>query len=250
MDAAHLSASVPTLCRGLDSLLGGGLKRGALTTIFGARGVGKTSLSLQAAVSNALRGAETFFIFCDGAFPGHRLLNIAGERADGVSQLIHVAMPSSFAEQHKVLERFEVEVDDHPLTSLLVIDPIDALYTIQISLTSSPERDGQISESNFLLNKHLGLVANICRSRRVAALITCGARPSEDGPFEVPACARLMGYWSDNIVELTKGEDGFQLKPIKIRGRNRRGRGRHLRYEITDKGLVDCPAGEEDADTD
>ena len=235
-----MSTSVPTLCQGLDSLLNGGLTRGTLTLLFGDRGVGKTSLSLQTAVSNALHGSETFLIFCDGVFPAHRLLNIAGKRADVVSKLIHVAMPSSFAEQHKVLERFEVEVDEHPLTSLLIIDSIDSLYSIQISLSNSLERDGQISENSFILNKHLGLVTNICRSRKVAALITCGARPSEDGLSEEPACARLMGYWSDNIIELSREADGFYLKPLKLKGRNQRGKERRLHYEITDRGLVEC----------
>jgi len=90
-DSAHLPLYLPTPFHGLDSLLGGGLPRGNLTLFFGYRGVGKTSLGIQVAVSNALNGSETFLIFCDGAFPAGRFLDIAGESADSVSKLIRRA---------------------------------------------------------------------------------------------------------------------------------------------------------------
>lgn len=241
---------VPTPFHDLDSLLGGGLPRGDLTLFFGARGVGKTSLGIQVAVSNALNGSETFLIFCDGAFPAGRFVGIAGESADAVSRMIRIATPSSFGEQHKVLERFEVEVNEHPLTSLLIIDSVDSLYTIQLSLLDSWERDGQISEKSFMLNKHLGLVTNICRSRKIAALITCGARPSEAEPFEEPASARLMDYWSDNVIEMSREADGFCVKPVKLKGRRRPKEGRCLRYTITERGLAESLDGGEAADAD
>jgi len=235
-DLAHLSLYVPTSLHNLDSLIGGGLPRGDLTLFFGVRGVGKTSLGIQVAVSNALNGYETFLIFCDGPFPARRLMGIAGESANAVSKLIRIATPSSFEEQQRVLERFEVEVNEHPLTSLLIIDSVDSLYTIQLSLLDSWGR-GQISEKSFMLNKHLGLISNVCRSRKIAAMITCSARPSEDEPFEEPASARLMDYWSDSIIELSRESDGFCLKPIKLKGLRRLKDGRCLRYAITEKGL-------------
>jgi len=236
-DPAHLSLHVPTPLHHLNSLLGGGLPRGDLTLFFGSRGVGKTSLGIQVAVSNALNGSETFLIFCDGPFPAGRLMGIAGVSADAVSKLIHIATPPSFAEQHRALERFEVEVNAHPLTSLLIIDSVDSLYTIQLSLLDSWGREGQISEESFILNKHLGLISNVCRSKEIAALITCSARPSEDEPFEEPASARLMDYWSDSIIELSREPDGLCLKPVKLKGRRRLKEGQRLRYAINDKGL-------------
>jgi len=249
-DPAQLPLYVPTHLHGLDSLLGGGLTRGDLTLFFGARGVGKTSLGIQVAVSNALSGSETFLIYCDGAFPAGRLAGIADEGADAASKLIRVATPTSFAEQHKVLERFEVEVNVHPLTSLLIMDSVDSLYKIQLSLLDSWERDGRISEASFMLNKHLGLVTNICRSREIAALITCGARPSEAEPFEEPASARLMDYWSDSVIEMSREADGLYVKPVKLKGRRSPEAGRRLRYAITERGLEEPIDGGDAPDAD
>jgi len=138
----------------------------------------------------------------------------------------------------------------HPLTSLLIIDSIDSLYTIQLSLLDSWERDGQISEKSFMLNRHLGLISNLCRSRKIAALITCSSRPSEDEPFEEPASARLMDYWSDSVIELSRDADGFYLKPVKLKGRRRLKEGWRLRYAITERGLAESLDGGEAAHAD
>jgi DNA repair protein RadB len=256
-DLAHLSLPVPTLCQGLDSLLGGGIARGAITLFFGARGVGKTSLGIQTAVSNSMLGFEAFFISCEGSFPAGRLSQIAGGRVGAISDLIRVAVPSSFYEQHKLLEKFEIEVGAHPLTSLLVIDSIEMLYTAQLSLLESWERDDRIHEESFVLNKHLGLICEIARSRKIAALITCGVKASyeseakeveemkgeADGPPEEPISARLMQYWSDNIIGLTRRPPAFCLGSLKLNGRSESGKSPSICYTICEGGIVECPNG-------
>ncbi|MGQ9513463.1 MAG: ATPase domain-containing protein [Thermoproteota archaeon] len=233
------SQSIPTLCHGLDSILDGGVRRGDVNLFFGARGIGKTCLSIQIAVSNSILGYETFFIFCQGNFPTERLIQIAQGYDQEVSNLIHIATPKSFSEQLRLLERFELELYEHPSASLLVIDSIDSLYALQLSLQSSLERDRYIFEKSFQLNKHLGLVRNVSRARNVCTVITCNAKSSSGNVFEEPVSARLMEYWSDNIVELIKEPSGSFFRPIKLRRCREVDRQTLVQYKIVEKGIVD-----------
>ncbi|MBO3802314.1 MAG: hypothetical protein JTT11_00325 [Candidatus Brockarchaeota archaeon] len=239
------SPFIPTLCRCLDSLLGGGVRRGDVSLFFGSRGVGKTCLGLQTAASNSLLGFETFYIFCQGTFPMARLVQLARGRADIVSSLIHVATPKTFEEQLRFLERFELELHDHPLASLLVVDSIDSLYALQISTHDSSENDRFVFEKNFQLNKHLGMIRNVSRAGNVSALVTCGTRSSSGSVSEEPVSARLMEYWSDNLVEMRKGRSGGFFRPLKLGGKRQNlEAGQGLRYKIVEEGIVDATESE------
>jgi len=240
------SPFIPTLCSCLDSILGGGVRRGDVTLFFGSRGIGKTCLSIQTAVSNSLLGFETFYIFCQGTFPTTRLVQVAKGRAEKVLSLIHIATPRTFEEQLRLLERFELELHDHPLASLLVIDSIDSLYALQISLQGTLERDRYIFEKSFQLNRHLGLIRNVSRAGNVSALVTCGAKMSSDNIFEgEPVSARLMEYWSDNLIEMYKDHSGNFFKPLKLRGKVQNLESQcRLRYKIVEEGIVGDDGGE------
>ena len=50
-------APIPTGLRGLDAVLGGGLRRGELVALAGSAGTGKSSLAIQVAIEAARAGA-------------------------------------------------------------------------------------------------------------------------------------------------------------------------------------------------
>lgn len=75
--------SVVTFCRGIDSLLGGGMPTGEVTEVVGVPGVGKTQLCTQLAVDASLPRAfggvdgQTVYIDTEGSFTPDRCAQMA-----------------------------------------------------------------------------------------------------------------------------------------------------------------------------
>jgi RecA/RadA recombinase len=60
----------------LDNLLGGGIRNGTITDIFGASSTGKTQLALQIMVNTLLEGGTVFYQDTTGTFRPERLLEL------------------------------------------------------------------------------------------------------------------------------------------------------------------------------
>ena len=78
---------MPTGCKPLDDLLGGGFEKGIVTQIFGAAGTGKTNICIQLAVECVKQGQKTIFIDTEGLSPT-RFKQIAGENAKEIARSI------------------------------------------------------------------------------------------------------------------------------------------------------------------
>ncbi|OYR59922.1 DNA repair protein RadB, partial [Halorubrum sp. E3] len=57
-----MSDPIPTGCRPVDDLLGGGFERGVVTQVYGPPAAGKTNLALAAAVEVAGGGDRALYI--------------------------------------------------------------------------------------------------------------------------------------------------------------------------------------------
>ncbi len=60
---------IPTGCKGLDDLIGGGVEEGIVTEFYGEGGSGKTSLALQLAVRCAESGKQVVYLDTEGVSP-------------------------------------------------------------------------------------------------------------------------------------------------------------------------------------
>ncbi len=64
----------------LDELLGGGIKNGIITDIFGASSTGKTQLVLQIAANSLSQGGTILYQDTTGSFRPERLLDMLGPK--------------------------------------------------------------------------------------------------------------------------------------------------------------------------
>jgi len=117
---------VPTGCRPLDELLGGGIEAGVITHVYGEAGSGKTNICLQFAVAVARQGGRALFVDTEGVSP-ERLAQIAGGD-EKLAKRIMFTRPLSLEEQEKAIAKLgEIEAD------AAVVDTINMYLRLRFS---------------------------------------------------------------------------------------------------------------------
>jgi len=194
---------IPTGCKSLDSLLGGGLPSGKLTLVYGEAETGKTSLAIQCAVNSAKMGYRNIFVDADGSFIPERLYQIAGDIAEEVSMMIIVMRPKDFQEQAEIINNLDRYVIAR--VGLVIIDTITSLY--RAALTSSQE----VFSLNRELNHQVATLAEVSKSYSVPILLTSQVRGviNQEGPAVEPVATRVLKFWSDIVILLKKEKAGF-----------------------------------------
>jgi len=76
---------IPTGIKKLDQFLGGGIKNGIITDIFGASGTGKTQFAIQISINSLLQGGHVFYQDTTGDFKPERMHEIMKNRNVDIS---------------------------------------------------------------------------------------------------------------------------------------------------------------------
>jgi len=115
---------IPTGAKKLDKFLGGGIKNGIITDIFGANGTGKTQLAIQISVNCLEQGGHVFFQDTTGNFKPERMHQVMKNRNMDVSLMdkVKVARITNTSEQIKFLSKINSNFD------LIVIDNVSDLW--------------------------------------------------------------------------------------------------------------------------
>ncbi len=126
----------------LNSILGGGLSKCALTDVFGAAATGKTQFAFQSAVMVAVHAMNfetrkplVVFVDCAGSFRPERVAEIAetrGFRSKAILDLILSIYVRSVAEQHEATERIFVN-EAFDRCELVIVDDVTTNFTAEYS---------------------------------------------------------------------------------------------------------------------
>lgn len=204
-----MARMVPTGCGSLDKLLGGGLTANDVALVYGEAETGKTCLAIQCAVNAARLGCKTIFIDSDGTFSPRRLSQIAHLDLDDVSPLITLVKTLTFQEQGLIIDRL-----DEFLTStvgLVIVDTVTSLYGAEM---------GEEKETTFELNRELGrqlaYLAQLAKTRKVAALVTSQVRNVFiEGFYGLePIATRVLRFWSDTVLNLKPTSQRKAVKAV------------------------------------
>jgi RecA/RadA recombinase len=117
---------ISTGSRALDSLLGGGLRKGMITDVFGESGSGKTQLCFTAAVNCAQSGGSVIFVDTAGTFRPERIMEIGGSQAvlESITYLRAISTKDQTDAGHKIHEL---------CPALVVIDGVASLFSVEYS---------------------------------------------------------------------------------------------------------------------
>lgn len=221
-----------TLTPSLDRLLEGGLPRGHLSLVYGEASTGKTTLSMQCAVSASKVSCKTLYIDSDQSFSHQRLLQIVGpENVDACEDII-IFLPQSFLEQSRIVESLENYVTSR--VGLIVIDTVTYLYRIALGGSG-------VFNLNRELNRQLAYLVELASRHDLAVLVTGQVRSTVDGlGWKIePVARRTLFHWPKIVLRL-KSTAKQNIKEARLERFLFRSVSEGRCYlKLTDKGLGD-----------
>ena len=179
---------ISTNATALDNLLGGGIRVGMLTDIFGASATGKTQLCFQLCVNcakpknkNGL-DANVLFIDATNTFRPERIVSIAQAHEmdpEKVLDRIIVARAYNSAHQTLILEESGTVIEENNI-KLIVVDSAVGLFRAEYL------GRGTLSNRQQKLNHFVHLLSRIAETYNCAAIATNQVMASPDLFFGDP----------------------------------------------------------------
>jgi DNA repair protein RAD51 len=160
---------IPTGIKKLDQFLGGGIKNGIITDIFGASGTGKTQFAIQISINSLLQGGNVFYQDTTGDFKPERMHEIMKNRNVDISLMdkVKVGRITNTSEQIKFLQKIKPHFD------LVVIDNISDLFSFEYSKDELSLEKNQLSlEKNQTFMKYMHSLSQIIIQNKISVIIT------------------------------------------------------------------------------
>lgn len=217
--------AIPTGCRPLDTLLGGGLHPKIMTQLYGPAGSGKTNVCLQALYSCVKLGKRVVYIDTEGGFSEKRLEQMCGKDTKKVLENTYLHNVTDFAQQGEVIRGIKNEEVD-----VIIVDSMTALYRL--------EKDGDtFHEINLELGRQLSVLLDYARNNKIPVLVTNQVYSDFNSGEIEPVGGDLLKYSSKIIVELQKHDNSVRRCILK----------KHLfkkeeddaQFKIIERGLVE-----------
>lgn len=117
---------ISTGSKALDALLGGGMRTGMVTDIYGEAGSGKSQLCFTLCANCAKDGSRAMFVDTSGTFRPERIVEIA--RSPGALDRITFVRALTTYDQASAVKRI-VEIDPR----LVVVDSVTSLFSVEYS---------------------------------------------------------------------------------------------------------------------
>lgn len=157
---------ISTGARSIDALLGGGVRTGMVTDVYGASGSGKSQLCFTLCANCAGDGGQALFIDTAGTFRPERVSEIAG--AHDVLDRITYVRALGTEDQRSALQKAR-DMD----ARLIVVDTLTGLFSAEFV---GPSR-------HLAVMSHLHELALLAINAGCAVVVTNMVRsaPSEDG---------------------------------------------------------------------
>lgn len=167
-------AMIRTGLEKLDYILGGGLREGTITDIFGPGGSGKTQLALQIAANALSEGGSVLYQDTTGSFRPERLIEILSSKGLGANLLDNVAVGriTNTAEQINSLSKIESGF------SLVIIDNITDLFSFEYS------KEDQMLEKTTKFAKYMRQLSQLAHEKKIPILVVNMVRKIDDNEQE------------------------------------------------------------------
>lgn len=215
---------ISTGIKKLDQYLGGGIKNGIITDIYGANGTGKTQLVMQISLNSLQKGGDVLFQDTTGEFRPERMLEFIKNRKLDSSLLdnVKVVRITNTGEQINYLSKIK-KIDNF---SLIIIDNVTDLFSFEYS------KEEQELEKRNLFMKYMHDLSLISLEKKIPIIITNMIR--NIGDSEKENLEKPISIFTHLKIKLMKnGTKHFgEILPT-FQGQ------RQFSYLITKEGLVD-----------
>ena len=207
----------------LDSLLGGGIRGGMITDIFGATGTGKTQLTMQISINSLSDGGQVLFLDTTGQFRPERMLDLIKIRNLDPNLLdrVKVARITNSSEQIKFLSK--IKENDF---SLVVIDNVTDLFSFEY------KKEDQNLEKNVAFMQYMHELSSISIEKKLPIVITNITRKIDDRENE--NLAKAISIFTHLKIKLLKKGTKYscEILPSFLKKKE-------FLYQISKEGLIE-----------
>jgi DNA repair protein RadB len=202
--------------------------------VYGEAETGKTSLAIQCAVNATRLGYKVIFIDSDGSFTPRRLAQIASHDLNEVAPKITLVQPTTFQEQALAIDRLDQYLT--PQVGLIVVDTVTSLYRAEFD--KSKERTFKMNRE---LGRQLAILAQIAKTRKIAALMTSQVRSVFLEGFATiePVATRVVKFWADAVLNMKPADHRNTIKVALEKPEKRTGPA-NCYLSIEENGVCDC----------
>jgi DNA repair protein RAD51 len=210
----------------LDELLGGGIRHGIITDIFGASATGKTQLALQICINALKNDVEILYQDTTGGFRPERMLTLIKTKNMDSKILDHVKVGriTNISEQIKYLEK----ISEIKNLGLIVIDNVTDLFSFEYS------KESNLLEKHIVFMEYMHNLAFIAIKKKIPIIVTNIVRKSDD--IERENLDRSISMYTHQKIYLTKVNQKYAAQIFPSFGHKK-----EIHYMITSAGLVDSP---------
>ena len=206
----------------LDEILGGGLKSGTITDIFGASGTGKTQLALQIMLQSLSENNKILYQDTTGGFRPERLIEMTMRQTDSnFLDKISVSRVTNVTEQQNSLE--QITQSDF---SLIVIDNVTDLFSFEYP------KEEQILQKTTQFSKYMKRLSQIALETKIPILLTNMIRKIDD--TEQENMDSIISLYTHIKIKLVKTQSQY-IGQILINPLQKN----QFSYTITKRGLVE-----------
>lgn len=205
----------------LDELLGGGIKNGIITDIFGASSTGKTQLVLQIAVNCISQGGTILYQDTTGNFRPERLLDMLKPKELDAALLdkITVGRITNTQEQFSAISKIK-----QSNFSLVIIDNITDLFSFEYS------KEDQILEKNKQFAKYMKQLATVSLEKNIPIVVVNMIRKINDTEHE--NLDSVMSLFTHIKIKLSKKSTSYMGEVFPHSGEHQ------FYYKIEKNGLT------------
>ena len=208
----------------LDDLLGGGIRHGIITDIFGASATGKTQLALQICTTALRNNIEILFQDTTGGFRPERMLTLIKAKNMDPELLDHVRVGriTNTSEQISYLEK----ISEIKNLGLVVIDSVTDLFSFEYS------KESNLLEKHVAFMEYMHKLAFIAIQKKIPIIVTNIVRKSDD--VERENLDRSISMYTHQKIYLTKINHKYMAQIFPSFGHKK-----EIHYMITQTGLID-----------
>ena len=214
---------ISTGIKKLDNYLGGGIKEGMITDIFGATGTGKTQLTMQISINSLLDGEQVLFQDTTGQFRPERMLELIKIRNLETNLLdrVKVGRITNSSEQIQFLSKIK-EQD----FSLVVIDNVTDLFSFEYG------KEGQNLEKNVTFMQYMHELSLISFQKKLPIVVTNIIRKIDDLEIEnLDKSISMFTHMKIKLLKIGKKYSG-EIFPSFLEKKE-------FPYQITKEGLIE-----------
>lgn len=220
-----VSNAVSTGCGPLDTLLGGGLERGAVTQVYGPPASGKTNVALSAAVTTAKAGDTVVYIDTEG-LSSERFGQVLGDDDDGaVRDRVVFRAVHSFEEQRAAVQEVAEFAEE---AALIVVDSATGYYRLE----RTNEGDGETLRG---VARQVTSLLGLARKHELAVLVTNQVYTDPNSDRTKPLGGHTLAHWTGVVVRLDRFRGGKRRATLEKH--RSRPAGESMQFRITASGL-------------